>query len=66
MRLFLKNDWIKWKAGSEAYVVKKLGFVYGIKFLTTKGCTWCSGQLYHGTFTLEELKEKFTIIEEGN
>ena len=63
MRLFLKEDFVNWKKGNEAYVLKKVGDVYGIKFITSKGCSWCSGQLYHGTFTEDELKEKFTIIE---
>lgn len=61
-RLFLKEDYLGKKKGSEAYIVKKIGDIYGIRFKKTNGCNWCQGNLYHLSLLKNELIEKFSII----
>ena len=61
-RLFLKVDYLGKKAGEEAYVVKQIGDILGIRFKNTKGCNWCRGNLYHLSLTEEELNQKFSIL----
>lgn len=61
-KLFLKESYLGKQAGAEAYIVKKIGSIYGIRFRVTKGCAWCSGNLYHFSFLENELLEKFVVI----
>lgn len=61
-RLFLKDDYLGKKKGSEAYIVKKIGDIYGVRFKNVNGCFFCRGNLYHLSLLENELKEKFTVI----
>ena len=61
-RLFLKIDYLGKKKGDEAYIVKKIGNIYGIRFKNTQGCSWCKGNLYHLSLLEGELQEKFSIL----
>ena len=61
-RLFLKVDYLGKKKGDEAYVVKQIGNILGIRFKNTQGCNWCRGNLYNMTILENEVYDKFTVV----
>jgi hypothetical protein len=61
-RLFLKVDYLGKKVGDEAYVVKQIGHILGIRFKNTQGCSWCKSNLYHLSLLEDELNDKFNVI----
>jgi hypothetical protein len=61
-RLFLKEDYLGKKKGAEAFIVRQIGEIYGIRFKVTKGCSWCQGNKYHLSLLESELNEKFILL----